>query len=68
VLGLGRIDADETHALTALQKQGVTINNSLHNFEIAVGCGLVWRIKERRKQRNDNDTGKGPFPRATGHG
>ena len=31
---------------------------SLHNFEIAVRYGLIWKVKESGQERDDNDTGK----------
>jgi hypothetical protein len=29
------------HLLTALQNKAVPVNNSLHNFKIAMRCGLI---------------------------
>jgi hypothetical protein len=51
------------------QQECIAIHGPLHNFEVAGRCGLVSRVEERRKQRNENDAGNGPLPRAaTGHG
>jgi hypothetical protein len=41
VLGLGRIDADEPDTLAALEKKSIAVNDPLHNFEVAIGYGLI---------------------------
>ena len=51
------------------QQEYIAIHDPLHNFEVAVRCGLVFRVEERRKQGDENDAGNGPLPRAaTGQG
>src|SRR5439155_16266854 len=65
---LGRVNADEPHTLTALQKKRIAINHSFDNFKLAVGYGLIRKVKESGEKRNQDDTRQRPLPRATtGH-
>ena len=50
--------------LIACQQQRVTINHPLDNSKVAVGYGLVWKVKESGEQHNHNDTRQRPLPRA----